>query len=78
MYILKNFYENTRKPKEGLGGKIMLWLMNIDHNKNAIWGLKHLEIPPMANILDVGCGGGRNVANLLNEAIEDKVWGMGL
>jgi len=38
MYILKNFYKNTRKPQKGLGGKIMLWLMNLGHNKSSIWG----------------------------------------
>jgi len=76
MYILKNFYKNTRKPQKGLGGKIMLWLMNLGHNKSSIWGWKHLEIPSTANILDVGCGGGRNIANLLNKANKGKVYGI--
>lgn len=76
MSFLKKFFENTRKPQKGLGGEITLRLMNFRHSKNALWGLKHLEIPLMASILDIGCGGGGNIANLLNKAIKGKVCGI--
>ncbi|KPU43002.1 hypothetical protein OXPF_34330 [Oxobacter pfennigii] len=37
MGIIKSFFENVRKL-EGLGGKVMLSMMNSGHNQNALWG----------------------------------------
>ncbi len=75
MGILKSFYQNTRRS-EGVGGRIMLSMMNAGHNKNALWGLSHIEIPPESRILDIGCGGGRNIGNLLHRAPRSRVWGV--
>ena len=38
-----SFFENTRKPV-GLGGKIMVAMMNLGHSPVARWGLRFLEI----------------------------------
>ena len=38
-----SFFENTRKP-EGLGGKIMVAMMNLGHSPVARWGLRFLEL----------------------------------
>ena len=59
-----SFFENTRKPI-GLGGKVMVSLMNIGHNPVAKWGLQFLNLAPDANVLDCGCGGGANIKKLL-------------
>lgn len=75
MNILKNFYQNARKPKN-IGGRLMLSMMNIWHNSNALWGLSHIEIPLTAEILDIGCGGGKNIANLLHRAVDGKLYGV--
>jgi ubiquinone/menaquinone biosynthesis C-methylase UbiE len=75
MSILKKFYQNTRRP-EGLGGRVMLSMMNFGHNANALWGLSHIEIAPAARILDIGCGGGKNIGNLLGRAPQGRVWGV--
>jgi len=75
MSIIKKLFQNTRKP-EGIGGKLMLSMMNIGHNANALWGLSHLEIPPAARILDIGCGGGKNISNLLSRAPQGTVYGV--
>jgi ubiquinone/menaquinone biosynthesis C-methylase UbiE len=73
--MLKGFFMNMRKPN-GFGGKIMLWMMNIGHDKLAKWGLSYLNIKHDDIILDIGCGGGRNIANMLKKAITGKVYGL--
>ncbi len=75
MSMLKSFFENTRKP-EGVGGRLMLSMMNAGHNANALWGLTYIEIPPAAKILDIGCGGGKNISNLLCRAPHGSVYGV--
>ena len=37
-----SFFENTRKPV-GLGGKIMVAMMNFGHSAMAEWGLRFLQ-----------------------------------
>ena len=44
-----SFFENTRKPV-GLGGKIMVAMMNLGHSPVARWGLRFLELT-----LDLRC-----------------------
>ena len=46
-----SFFENTRKPV-GLGGKIMVAMMNLGHSAVARWGLQFLELAPDARVLD--------------------------
>lgn len=58
------FFENTRKPV-GVGGKIMVSMMNIGHSAVARWGLRFLEVASDAKVLDCGCGGGANIRRLL-------------
>ena len=59
-----SFFENTRKPV-GLGGKIMVAMMNFGHSAMAAWGLHFLQPAPDAMVLDCGCGGGANIKTLL-------------
>ena len=73
--MLKDFFMNMRKPN-GFGGKIMLWMMNIGHDKLAKWGLSYLNIKHDDIILDIGCGGGRNISNMLKKTITGKVYGL--
>ena len=40
-----SFFENTRKPV-GLGGKIMVAMMNFGHSAMAEWGLSFLQPAP--------------------------------
>ncbi len=75
MGILKSFYQNARRP-EGIGGRLILSKMNVLHNANALWGLSHIEIPPTARILDIGCGGGKNMSNLLRHTPQGSVYGV--
>ena len=61
-----SFFENTRKPV-GLGGKIMVAMMNLGHSPVARWGLHFLELTLDAKALDCGCGGGANIKRLLKK-----------
>ena len=47
-----SFWENTRKPV-GLGGKLMVSLMNLGHSPVAWWGLRFLNVAPDAKVLDL-------------------------
>lgn len=51
------FFQNTRKP-EGLGGKLMVTMMNHGHASLSAFGLQHIAIQENASCLDLGCGGG--------------------
>lgn len=61
-----SFFENTRKP-DGIGGKIMVSVMNMGHKALADWGFQFLEIPDDGKVLDCGCGGGANIERMLRE-----------
>ncbi len=61
---MANFFQNTRKPV-GLGGKIMLNMMNAGHAKTSKWGFTHISPKTTDCVLDIGCGGGANISKLL-------------
>lgn len=56
----------TRKP-EGTLGKLMLKGMNFGHAKTADWGMSQLKAIAPERIMEIGCGGGRNAAELLKK-----------
>ena len=70
-----SFFENTRNPV-GLGGKIMVALMNLGHSPVARWGLRFLELNLDAKVLDCGCGGGANIKRLLKLCPKGTVRGI--
>lgn len=70
-----SFFENTRKPV-GLGGKMMVSMMNIGHHALADWGMKFLYLSADARVLDCGCGGGANVKKLLKKCPQGIVKGI--
>lgn len=69
------FYQNTRKPV-GFGGTIMVRLMNICHSPIATWGFSKLSMRDNLNILDIGCGGGKNIATWLRKSKNSHVTGL--
>ena len=69
------FFENTRKP-EGLGGKMMVSMMNVGHRALADWGFSFLHPVPDAAVLDCGCGGGANLKKLLKQCPKGQVKGI--
>ena len=70
-----SFFENTRKPV-GLGGKIMVAMMNVGHSAVARWGLQFPNAAPDARVLDCGCGGGANIKRLLKKCPQGVVKGI--
>ena len=70
-----SFFQNTCKPK-GIGGKIMVHMMNTGHSSMAEWGFTHTEIQSDNVCLDIGCGGGANVRKLLEKSPYGRVVGI--
>lgn len=73
--LAMGFFENTRKPK-GFGGKIMVKMMNSGHSKLAHWGFSKISITEESKVLDVGCGGGANIARWLEKCKSGHVTGI--
>lgn len=72
MGLFKKFVSQTRKP-EGFLGKMMVNSMNSGHAKMADWGLSHIESIVPDEIVELGCGGGRNAGELLKRYPRAKV-----
>ena len=70
-----SFFDNTRKPT-GLGGRLMVSMMNLGHSALANWGLRFLTLPKDAKILDCGCGGGANIKKMLKKCPDGIVKGV--
>jgi len=57
----------VKKPDRYVG-PIFARIMNASHSALTDWALMHVEIPPGATVVDVGCGGGRTVEKLAQKA----------
>lgn len=66
MGLFKKFVSQTRKP-EGFLGKMMVNGMNGGHAKMADWGMSHLPQLDPKEMLEIGCGGGRNAGELMKK-----------
>ncbi len=75
MGLFKAFVSQTRKP-EGFLGKMMLRGMNSGHAKLADWGFSHLPATAPVKAVDLGCGAGRNVGELLKKYPKAHVTGI--
>ncbi|MCR5689654.1 MAG: class I SAM-dependent methyltransferase [Clostridiales bacterium] len=65
MGLLAKYFAQTKKP-EGILGRLMIGGMNGGHAKLADWGMSLLPAISPANIVELGCGGGRNAGALLS------------
>ena len=76
MGLLSKIFSNTRKP-EGFFGKMMVNGMNGGgHAQMANWALSSVQIKEDGQIMDIGCGGGANIARLLQRAPKGVVQGI--
>ncbi len=72
MGLFKKYVNQTRKP-EGFLGKMMINGMNSGHAKLADWGMSFLKNINPDTIVELGCGGGRNAAELIKRYPKSKV-----
>ncbi len=72
MGLFKNYVSQTRKP-EGFLGRLMVDGMNGGHAKLADWGMSHLGDITPENVAELGCGGGRNAAELMKRYPDAKI-----
>ena len=75
MGIIKRFLNQTRKP-EGILGSLMLRGMNTGHAVLADWALSQMPLIEPLKVVDLGCGGGRNVGALLKKYPQSIVDGV--
>ena len=76
MRLLSKIFSNTRKP-EGFWGRMMVAGMNGgSHAAMASWGLDHAKVPAAGEIIDIGCGGGANLARLMDRSHHATVTGV--
>ncbi len=71
----KELIINARKPVGELGEQI-LDRMNKSHETMAQWGVSHFEINDNDMILDIGCGGGKNIERFAKQITTGKVIGL--
>ena len=63
MGMFSKFWNTNARP-EGLLGRFALRMMNLTHTPMARWNLSFIDFLPDWTILDVGCGGGKNIARM--------------
>lgn len=66
---------NCKKP-EGEMGEQTIRRMNESHAELTAWGFSHFDVGMDAVILDVGCGGGKALKCLSQEARNGKLFGI--
>ena len=75
MGLFRDYFNQTRKP-EGFLGKLMLNGMNSRHAALSDWGMQALPALSPENFVDLGCGGGRNLAALMKKYPSAKAAGV--
>ena len=75
MSLRESIGRQCRKP-EGTFGRMVARKMNRSHDDVTKWGLQFLEAGSGARLLDIGCGGGKNIENLATIAPHGKVIGL--
>ena len=74
-HVLRAFFKNARNPG-GQSRTIMLWAVKCGHASLAKWGRSHVSPEPDARVLDIGCGGGANLAQFLKLCPQGSVCGI--
>lgn len=73
--LLNRILQNTAHPN-GFWGRMILRGMNRFHASMAEWAMRMVEWKEDWNVLDVGCGGGANIASLLDTCPQGKIHGI--
>lgn len=75
MGMFSKFWNTNARP-EGWLGRFSLRMMNLTHTPMARWNLSFIDFQPDWTILDVGCGGGKNIARMLKRCPQGQVYGI--
>lgn len=76
MGLLSKIFNNARKP-DGFFGKIMVNGMNTgSHAAMSEWAFTKITVPNEGELLDIGCGGGANLARMLERSQNGQVTGI--
>lgn len=67
MNFLGALLSQSGRPRGWLG-RILARGMNVGHAGLTRWGLSNVKFPECANVLDIGCGGGRTLNHLASLA----------
>lgn len=73
---LRKYYTRARHPKGFWGFRIIKAMNGKSHAALPEWVLADLQINEDATVLDVGCGGGANIARLLAKCPQGHVTGL--
>ncbi|MGG2092327.1 class I SAM-dependent methyltransferase [Bacillus sp. S13(2024)] len=75
MNVLNKLIEQAKNP-QGFVGSSMLCIMNVAHTSMTKWALSNIEINEHANVLDIGCGGGKTIHTLSKMNPYGKIYGI--
>lgn len=75
MGFLKSFFSQCARP-EGTLGRAMLSFMNLTHAPLINWGLKLVNVQNGWTILDIGCGGGFTIHQMLKRSKDTTAYGI--
>lgn len=74
--LMVKMVNQVRKPNGTIGRIIAKGMNKGAHARMAAWSLTYIQVRPDDIILDIGCGGGRNVYFFAKIAIKGKVYGI--
>lgn len=63
--LKKKLMVNVKEPQNNFLGRLLLKKMNNYHSLMSVWGLRHASFTRKNLVLDIGCGGGKNLQRML-------------
>ena len=73
---LRTYYSNFRHPQGLLGRYVVNRMNGKRHATLAEWAVEDVQLDSNASVIDVGCGGGANVARMLSKFPGSMVTGL--
>lgn len=67
-----SLFGNARKPRNTWMGRLMISGMNVAHARVSDWAMDLLQLKDERVVLDMGCGGGRNIRKM-GEKLPDAI-----
>lgn len=66
--IVQSYIANVKNPENTRRGRWQLRAMNNRYSMLGVWGLSHVNFARTRLVLDVGCGGGKNLERILKQS----------